>query len=783
MEKFNAQNKFVPMLGPYNPVEAVNQIGRCLFYAIPNGAAKVEVFFQRDTLWLTGTALAKMLGVGAPVVDQQLQVIFETGELAIDSALALFESPEATGTSHPTPYYNLDAIIAAGYRLNGPATTQFRLWAIQRLREREQTEAALKEREKAFRSLFDTGTTAVALLVGRKFQRVNSLMSQITGYTEAELLGQTTRIHYPDEAEYERVGRELYGAMERNEVGVLEARHRRKNGELYDVLLYARRLNTEAEGKATLVTVLDITDRKRAEVALRESEASLEAAQSLARIGSWVLDPETGAGTWSKELYNLFNFDPALGRPTFHDFVESVHPEDRAQLLERHQQMARAGGQAQFEFRSAPAHGPVRHFASVMQSTRKSAGPQGLWCLAGTVQDITEQKQLEANFLRAQRMEGIGALAGGIAHDLNNILQPILMSARLLREETTDPESREMLETVASSAQRGADIIKQLLTFARGTPGTRVPLPVRHLLHELEKIIRETFPRNIQLGMDAAQDLWLVMGDATQIHQALMNLCVNARDAMPDGGRLTLAAANVILDVAAAATTPDAKPGRHVCVSVTDTGTGIPPEVLDRIFDPFFTTKELGKGTGLGLATVLGILRGHGGFVRVKSQPGQGSSFELYFPASPETKAATPTEAEPRPPRANGELILLVDDEPSVRRVIQRTLERHGYQVVTAAEGAEALTLFARHGAEIRAVLTDMMMPGMDGPALIRAVRQQAPRLPIFGMTGIGERADIKGLEALNVAPLLTKPFNSTGLLGLLRQALASHLATGADAP
>jgi PAS domain S-box-containing protein len=291
--------------------------------------------------------------------------------------------------------------------------------------------------------------------------------------------------------------------------------------------------------------------------------------------------------------------------------------------------------------------------------------------------DITEQKQLEANFLRIQRMEGIGALAGGIAHDLNNILAPILMVGQLLRETVTDPESRRMINTVEACAQRGADIIKQLLTFARGKPGARAPLPMRHFLNEMHKLIRETFPRNIQPRVNVPKDLWLILGDATQIHQALMNLCVNARDAMPEGGTLTLAAENVTLDAARAAMTPNAKAGEYVRVSVTDTGTGIPPEHVDRIFDPFFTTKEIGKGTGLGLATVLGIVRGHGGFVRVNSRVGQGTTFELCFPASPEVKAAATPEREVPPPRGQGELILVVDDEAAVRETVRQTLEKY----------------------------------------------------------------------------------------------------------
>ncbi len=384
--------------------------------------------------------------------------------------------------------------------------------------------------------------------------------------------------------------------------------------------------------------------------------------------------------------------------------------------------------------------------------------------------DITRQKQLEADYLRAQRMEGIGALAGGIAHDLNNILHPILMTAPLLRETIGDPDSREMLNTVEKCARRGSDIVKQLLTFARGKPGTRAFLSVRHLLDDMNTLMQATFPKSILLRVHLPVNLWPVLGDATQIHQALMNICVNARDAMPDGGALTLAAENLTLDEAFAAMMPGAKPGHYICVSVTDTGMGISPENLDRIFDPFFTTKDIGKGTGLGLAMVLGIVRGHGGFVRVNSQAAAGTTFELYLPASPEAKATALPERETLPPRAGGELILVVDDEADVRRVVQHALEKHGYRVISAVEGGEALSLFGRHRAEIKAVLTDMMMPGMDGPSLVQALRHLEPKLPIIGMTGVAEKAEFKKGETLGLLALLTKPFNSAELLNTLHQ-------------
>lgn len=386
--------------------------------------------------------------------------------------------------------------------------------------------------------------------------------------------------------------------------------------------------------------------------------------------------------------------------------------------------------------------------------------------------DVTERKKLEAQFLRAQRLESIGSLASGIAHDLNNILSPILMSAPLLRETVSDPESGAMIDTMEQCAKRGSDITRQLLTFARGTPGARVPIPLRPLLREMEQLLRETFPKDIRPVVMISGDLETVQGDATQVHQALMNLCLNARDAMPDGGRLELQARTVAVDDVLASQFADARRGTYVCLSVVDSGTGIPAAHLDRIFDPFYTTKEVGKGTGLGLASVLGIVRGHGGFVRVTSEIGCGTTFDLFFPAT--ASAATATAAAPleAPSRGSGELILVVDDEAPILSTIQKALATWGYRVVSATQGVEALELFTQHRGTIRAVITDMMMPVMNGPAVVRAIRALDPAMPIVGMTGLPERATLKDLDRATLPFLLTKPFSGEELIRTLQSAM-----------
>ena len=360
------------------------------------------------------------------------------------------------------------------------------------------------------------------------------------------------------------------------------------------------------------------------------------------------------------------------------------------------------------------------------------------------------------------------------------MLAPIMMVGSLLREMTSDPASLELIHTVNTSAQRGADIIKQLLIFARGRPESRVPLPAQPLLRELHQLIRETFPRNIRSQVKVSGRARLMLADPTQVHQALLNLCVNARDAMPAGGALTLTAEPVTLDAAQAARAFEARPGEYVCLSVADTGTGIPTEILDHIYEPFFTTKASDKGTGLGLATVTRIVKGHDGFLEVESHVGQGTTFRLYFPAVGERPIAEPAEAARLPPRGQDQWVLVVDDEAIVRAPLRRILEGHGYRVLTAAEGQEALTVLDQHRPEVKAVITDLMMPGMDGLELARRLRRSDPGLPILAMTGLTQPESMKELAALSLPILLRKPFTLETLLRAVHQVLTGSPAAGA---
>jgi PAS domain S-box-containing protein len=389
--------------------------------------------------------------------------------------------------------------------------------------------------------------------------------------------------------------------------------------------------------------------------------------------------------------------------------------------------------------------------------------------------DVTERKKIEAQFMRAQRMESIGTLAGGIAHDLNNILTPIMMSIEMLKLTSSDPESAEVLETIDQSARRGASIVRQVLSFARGIQGERVHVQPRHVINDLVSIIRDTFPKSVHLEFNVAGDAWPILGDPTQIHQVLLNLCVNARDAMPLGGRLSIGVENVVLDEHYAAMNLQAKPGRYVNIRVTDTGTGIPEAIIDKIFEPFFTTKEINKGTGLGLSTVMALVKSHEGIINVYSEPGRGSTFKVYFPASGSSGGEEGAQADQASlPRGKGETILVVDDEASVLSITGQTLQAFGYKVLSASDGAEALAVYIQNKDSIELILTDIMMPVMDGHALIHAVLRMNRSVKIVAASGLNSNGDMAKASGMGIKHFLTKPYTARTLLKTLRDVLDS---------
>ncbi|PSB46403.1 hybrid sensor histidine kinase/response regulator, partial [Chamaesiphon polymorphus] len=388
--------------------------------------------------------------------------------------------------------------------------------------------------------------------------------------------------------------------------------------------------------------------------------------------------------------------------------------------------------------------------------------------------DITEKKQLESQFFRAQRLESLGTLASGIAHDLNNILTPILGIVEILPLQFPDIDDRtqNLLTILNDSTRRGADLVKQILSFTRGVEGKPTCIQVHHLIKEIQRIIKQAFPKNIEAAFDYSKHLWTIEADSTLIHQVLMNLCVNARDAMPDGGTLTISTENLTLDDNYARIHFDARPGDYIVISIADTGMGIAPELVDRIFDPFFTTKEIGKGTGLGLSTSMGIIKSHGGFISVYSEVGKGTCFKVYLPAT------DTHETEPQPlldlPFGHNELILIVDDEISVRSITGTTLETYNYRAITAGDGIEAIALYAEQKKSVAVILLDLMMPSLDTVTTVRTLHKLNPQVKIIAMSGLSTNEQMtQNLKDCGVRTFLAKPFTAEELLNTLAQVCA----------
>jgi CheY-like chemotaxis protein len=361
---------------------------------------------------------------------------------------------------------------------------------------------------------------------------------------------------------------------------------------------------------------------------------------------------------------------------------------------------------------------------------------------------------------------------------LNNVLAPILLSVQFLRDKLTGGDDQHLLDMLEASAKRGADLIRQILTFARGVEGEKSAVQMRYLVVDIHKMIRDTFPPAVQFQFRIPRDLWPVRGDVTQLSQVLLNLCVNARDAMPNGGRLSIDGDNAILDEQYARMEPEAKAGPYVVLTVTDTGSGIPPAIIDKIFDPFFTTKGPGKGTGLGLATVKQIVAGHGGFVNVYSEAGQGARFKIYLPAIQTSETELRRKQMTSLPAGHGELVLVVDDEASIREISKATLTAYGYEVETANDGTEAVAKYIQRRPDVRVVFTDMQMPFMDGEATIRALRKIDPHVRIIAASGF--MANQAALEAgdLVVQGFITKPYTAEKLLEQLHAVLGASVPT-----
>jgi PAS domain S-box-containing protein len=591
----------------------------------------------------------------------------------------------------------------------------------------------------------------------------NPGFTAITGYEEHEILGRKCSILQGPGTNPETV-KKMRATLDAGHHFTGEILNYRKDGQLFWNELSITPFQNGQDGTLCFIGIQrDITESKIARERLREQAEMLDLAQDAIIIR----DIQSNRITfWNKGAERLYGWTTA--EATQREIGELIFRDP--QRLEEVTQAVIEHGKWQGELLQITKLKKEIIVDGRATLARDAAGRPKSVLVINT--DITQKKELEAQFLRAQRMESIGTLASGVAHDLNNILAPILMMAQLLKKQALAPDLLDAMASIEGCAKRGAAIIKQVLTFARGVEGDRILVQCVHLVKEMVKIARETFPKSITITTEVSGEILPVLGDPTQLHQVLLNLCINARDAMPDGGRLKLSVQNVTVDPTLIDPTTKAAMGPYVLLTVADNGKGIPAAVIDKIFDPFFTTKAFGQGTGLGLSTVLGIIKSHAGFIQLESRPDQGTTFKIYLPAAPLEGAAKEQTALVEDLRGEGELILVVDDEPDIRVATEAMLRQQGYEVITAADGTEALTLCAQQGHRVAVVLTDVLMPYFDGVSLTRALKKIRPELSVIVASGLNEEKRWDELKSLGVKQALLKPYDSHDLLKALRDVL-----------
>ncbi|BAZ40767.1 multi-sensor hybrid histidine kinase [Calothrix sp. NIES-4101] len=634
---------------------------------------------------------------------------------------------------------------------------------------RKEAEVALRKSELSYRTLAEN----LPAIVYRKFPNVNNSMvffnnmvETMFGYkTEDLCVGEICSINsliIPEDRE--KIATTVQDAIAKHQPFQIAYRLYDQDGAIRYCWEQGRPIhNPDGELLHIDGVIFDITKSKQAEAKIYEQAALL----NIATDAICVRDLENSVLFWNQGAENLYGFsaDEILGK----NANELLHKDSN--LLEMAIQTTIASGYWQGEFTNLRKDGKEVIVASSWTLMRDETGNPKSILTVNT--NITEKKQLEQQFYRAQRLESLGTLAGGIAHDLNNILTPILAVSQLLPLKLTNLDDRmiELLKMQETNAKRAADLVKQILSFARGAEGKRIAIQIKYLLTEIESIARGTFPKSIAIETQLPDDLGIVIADATQLHQIFMNLVVNARDAILNEGKITIAAENFYVDDYYAKMNIEAKVGDYILVTITDTGVGIAPEIIDRIFEPFFTTKDVGKGTGLGLSTTIGIVKNHGGFVNVSSQLGKGSRFQVYLPAS--NSCISPTLEQWKLPVGKGELILVADDETVIAETTKSTLENYNYRVLKASDGIDAIATYVQNKNEINLVLIDMMMPLMDGENTIRTLQRLNPQVQIIAMSGLGSPQMVEKAARHGVMQFLLKPFTAKELLTSLHSVLS----------
>jgi PAS domain S-box-containing protein len=519
----------------------------------------------------------------------------------------------------------------------------------------------------------------------------------------------------------------------------------------------------------------DIAERKAVEASLRESEQRFRLLAENINEVFWLTDPAKTRMIYVSPAYERIwgrSCDDLYRSPA--NWLDAVHPEDRDRVAAASATQQHGGDYAE-TYRIRRPDGTIRWIHDRAFPVR---GPGGeILHMVGMAEDITERRQLEEQFRQAQKMEAIGQLAGGVAHDFNNILAAIMMQADIAGMVPDLPaEAVEYLDDIRAAAERAANLTRQLLAFGRRQVMQSRSLDLNEVVTSLGKMLERLLGEEVRLQISLEPGPLSLHADSGMLDQVLLNLVVNARDAMPDGGRIVIATSRKDVTADEAASIDGASAGRHICLRVTDSGTGIAPENLSRIFDPFFTTKETGKGTGLGLATVFGIVRQHGGWVTVESEPGKGTSFQVMLPAA-DMVTAPRAEAAEAAPRTGSETILLVEDEVSVRVITRALLERQGYQVLEAANGIEALQVWEQRKGPVSLLFTDIVMPeGVSGRELAARLQAGDSRLRVIFTSGYSGDVAGRELSLREGQNFLQKPYSRQRLLDTVRRCLDSQI-------
>ncbi|NTW48468.1 MAG: PAS domain S-box protein [Chlorobiales bacterium] len=637
---------------------------------------------------------------------------------------------------------------------------------------RKQVEDDLRNSQQRLRRFFDQTFLAV-IEASISFEIVdwNPAAEKLFGYKKEEVIGKDGRFLIANE-DRERMY-EMRLTLIRTGQAQFNINHNLTKDGRRIICNWHNTPLTDNQGNIVGVACFaeDITERQKAEASLIQSQKSLAAILESLDAGVISIDTENRIIMFNRAAEKIFGYSSSeiIGNP-ISCLTPETHIEEYFSRLERFRNSEKTSVHniETVEFaglKKSKISFPIEISASKIQVNRHEV-------ITILVKDITERKIMQEQILRTQRMESIGLLASGIAHDMNNILTPLTLSLDMLKMHVSTPRGLEYLDSLTEDTRRATDLISQLLAFARGRGGKRAMVHLRRVILDFERLLNETFPKSIQIKTVILKDLPIILADQTQVHQVLMNLCVNAKDAMPMGGQISIKAEPFVIDEVYSRKNPAAKAGLYVLVTVMDTGVGIPDILLNKIFEPFFTTKQPEHGTGLGLVTVYSIVHSHGGFINVSSAIGKGTSFEIYLPAVEEQPdLPIPGRLDPAH-RGNGEVILFVDDEQSIRQITVNILSNYGYRVITACNGSEAVAVYAEHKSEVRVAVLDMMMPVMDGFATIHALRSLNPDIKIITASGlIDKEAMLKGAN-LKVDGILSKPYTSETFLSMIHKVL-----------